>query len=300
MQRQRAENGALTLLAELREASPVLGELLLPDEMWDDFEASCIRSDSSLHCSMLVNAVERGFIERITGPLERYLMDGGKVRDRVTKQYRKDLRETWVLADEPISRHRQAAIFRGRLTELQVAEWLESQGATITGLEAWGAKSDLEFTDAQGHSCRMEVKYIGEEEAVLEAMIDHREGRHPDSFRAMYDACDYMLIRAFEAAVQLEGKPNRRVVCIALSHRATYLYDTPIEHNWMKWGNPKLSRKGQTKKMREFMARIDEEYPRIDAELGPRFAALDEIWILGMDERFAYAFLHRERPAAHN
>lgn len=60
---------------------------------------------------MVLLALERGHLDRITSPVHRYL---------------------------------KSRIFRGRLTELQCAEWLEAQGWVIEGLEALRQGPDIE------------------------------------------------------------------------------------------------------------------------------------------------------------
>lgn len=292
---ERAARG-LECLRSVRDRSAALRLVLLPDAIWGEYRAHCTRRDSSCHQSILLNAFQRGCLDRITGPVDRYLIGDGRIRPDVSQQYLSDLRETWILADDPIARHRQATMFCGRLSELQLAEWLEQQGAKVLGLEAWGAPSDIEFRDSLGRHCVVEAKYIGQETAVFEALLAAREGRRCGFWHGIYDACDYLLIRAFEAAVQLEGMGGCRVACLALSNEAVDLYTDLKEMGWINWRSPVLSLKGQTEGMRDLVTRLRARHPRFEEELQPRLEAMAEVWIVGIDPSYAFSWVERVRP----
>src|SRR5436190_10865741 len=113
--------------------------LLLPD--WSEFEKAdrtLVDGDSSDR-SMMLLAFERGHLQRLTGLVHRYLMDGNTPKSTVIKQYRQDLQEQWIYKDELPARHQKSRMFLGKLIELLVAQGLEESGIHIDGLAATGA-----------------------------------------------------------------------------------------------------------------------------------------------------------------
>lgn len=143
----------LERLAVIRPECPALLKVLLPDQVWPEFETWHRGLDTvGLHRSMVLLALERGHLNRITSPVHRYLIDGGSLHPDVRHQYLKDLQERWMHHTDPIERHRKSRIFRGRLTELQCAEWLEAQGWVIEGLEALRQGPDIEAITVDGRA----------------------------------------------------------------------------------------------------------------------------------------------------
>jgi len=285
-------------LARRRAASPALRLILLPDGLWSQYRGSCARFDESLHHSILLLAHERGYLDRILRPLERLLISGGAVRDEVPNQYRQDLRESWVLEDDPLERHHAARTFAGRIAELLLAAWIEGDGATLLALEAWGGRHDIEFADAAGHHCVCEAKYVGQEDEEFQGFLNLRRGESGGRWVGMYDALDFALIRVFEAALQLEGAAGRRIPCLVLSAAAEQLYRGMLEAPWIDWRVPQLYRECQTSGMEALLARMDHEYPSLDEELGPRLSAMDEVWIVGLSSDFVCRWIRRLRPGA--
>lgn len=76
-----------------------------------------------------------------------------------------------------LERHRKARIFTGRLAELQVAEWLELNGWTVSGLEALGAAHDIQAIAPGAHTTTsIEVKTIGVEDVDFEMIVASLKG----------------------------------------------------------------------------------------------------------------------------
>src|SRR5262249_40961165 len=119
----------------------------------------------ALQKSILIAAMERGYLRQCISAVSRYLMTDGYPNPDLTRQYRKDLRERWMRYEDPAKQHKKCRAFHGLLVELQFAEWLESQGWRISGLAALGHKSDIEASATNGRATAFEVKSIGIEDA---------------------------------------------------------------------------------------------------------------------------------------
>jgi hypothetical protein len=94
----------LTAFGEMRERCPALREVLLPDSIWQQFEDwhSC-PDDEAAHRSILLLAFRRASLSCVTKPIHRYIVSSNGIRRGVRKQYIQDLRERWMLADDPSS-----------------------------------------------------------------------------------------------------------------------------------------------------------------------------------------------------
>src|SRR5207249_2856911 len=105
------------------------------DEVWIAFQQWHRQPEPiAHHRSILLLAMERGHLGRVTSAVHRYLITAGLPKSDVRQQYLQDLRERWMLYADPVERHQKFRMFAGRLVELQCAEWLELQGWTVSGL----------------------------------------------------------------------------------------------------------------------------------------------------------------------
>ncbi|MFH1690261.1 MAG: hypothetical protein ABIE42_08490 [Candidatus Eisenbacteria bacterium] len=285
-------------LARLREESAALKLILLPDDIWDSFKERCVHGAPSFHHSILLGALECGCLDGITEPIERFLIENGSVRADVTPHYRKVLRESWVLAPTAEKRKHEADIFRGFLTELQLAAWLDRQDAEITGLAAGGAAYDLVFRDSLHRECSVEVKYMGMENAIFEAILAQLSGEGPRTvWRGMYDSADYLTVRVFEAAKQLEGAGGRRVACLALSADALDVFKGARQLGLADWRHPELARRDQTDGMRSLLGSLEQKHSDLDNEIAARIRAMTEIWVVSVGRDFEFSWVERVRPA---
>ena len=153
---------SLDTLETVRHACPVLREVFLPDNLWHDFREWHRRPDSiSYQRSVILLALERGQLSKVTSPIHRYLISEGSIRPNVRQQYLKDLQEFWMRYETVIERHRKFRIFLSRLAELQFAEWLEGRAWKIIGLEALRTGPDIEAEMHDRIRGFFEVKFIG-------------------------------------------------------------------------------------------------------------------------------------------
>lgn len=153
-----APNGKATSIdsfATVRARCPALNQVFLPDSIWTDFQSWWERSGHEAgHQSILRLAYERGYLDRVTSPIHRYLLTAATIRPNVRNQYIQDLREKWLGLKDPLERHKKWRIFQGHLVELQFAAWLERRSYTIDDLEALREGSDIEATSLDGSELR--------------------------------------------------------------------------------------------------------------------------------------------------
>jgi hypothetical protein len=146
----------------VRRQCPALNQLLAPDDAWDVIAADAAHApNKALHRSCLLLAYQRGKLHKLTAPIHHFLLNSDRLRPSVTSQYRKDLQEhRWLLQKDEMSRHEKFRIFWGKLVESQVAEWLASQGWTVTELEALGYNCDIVALSEERLLHSIEVKYV--------------------------------------------------------------------------------------------------------------------------------------------
>ncbi|MDI6711614.1 MAG: hypothetical protein QMD96_00085 [Anaerosomatales bacterium] len=269
----------------VRSVCPALQKVFVPEDIWPRFEAwHRRRPDSSLHRSILFLAAQRGCLARLTSPVHRFLLRGDEIHERISSQYRRDLQERWVLESDPTERHRRARIFLGRLAELLVAEWLDSQGWAVTGLEALGAASDIEATAPSEHaSTSFEVKFIGEDDTCFDMLVRAVNGQPKGWCASPYDAANYPLYRAYEAARQLQRVSNaRRIAVLVIDGLSWSNFDVQLLEGWIDWLSPSFH---DTDSWRAFAATQGSKYPRSSKELAAALQSVDAVWVLRWDCR---------------
>src|SRR5713101_20528 len=88
------EDNALDVFEAVRAECPALSKIVVPDAVWADFRDWHGRPDDvAQHRSISLLALERGYLNRVTAPLHRFLLDGDSIRSDVQRQYVNDLRE---------------------------------------------------------------------------------------------------------------------------------------------------------------------------------------------------------------
>lgn len=240
------DEAPLERLAVIRSECPVLREVLLPDEAWPEFKTWHSQLDTiGFHRSMVLLALERGHLDRITSPIHRYLIDGGSLRPNVRHQYLKDLRERWMHCVDPIERHRKSRIFHSRLAELQCAEWLEAQGWVIEGLEALREGPDIEAASAEGAAAAFEVKLIGTEDVDFEMILRNIAGEAAGGPVSAYSGINYLLFRVYEAAKQLAGINSRRIAVVIVEDLTWWRFELQLKNGGLTGPARSLSAKIQ-------------------------------------------------------
>jgi hypothetical protein len=258
--------------------------------VWPDFQQWHRQPAAKVdfHQSILLLAMERGHLYRVTSAVHRYLIAAGLPRPDVRQQYLQDLRERWMLYSDPHERHQKSRMFLGRLVELQFAEWLELQGWTISGLEALRQGPDIEAHRGGDRVTAFEVKYIGVEDADFATVLRSLAGQDAGGPVSPYAAPNYRLLRVYNAAKQLQKTTYGRTAVLVVDALTWYRFEPPLRANWINWANPTFLSADAT--WEAFLVR-QPEYPDLLADLRPALQSLDAVWILRRSDGYQY---HRE------
>jgi hypothetical protein len=240
----RNEDGSIPLhdFAALRARCLALRDVLLPDDIWPEFQKWHVAGDDvAAHCSIALLAFCRGILPSVTAPIHRYLMSNEGILPLVAKQYLRDLRERWMFDPNAIERNRLSRIFRGRLIELQFALWLEAQSHTIIGLEATRKGPDIETESANGIRNAFELKFIGMVDDDFDRIVKTMAGLRAGGAVSVYQPVNYLLFRTYEAANQLASSPMRKNVVIVIDEIAwTSRFDLQVRNRWINWDSPQF------------------------------------------------------------
>lgn len=232
-------NISLEDFVELRQRCSALRDILLPEGIWQKFlQWHRVGDDVASHYSVVLLAYRRGYLSKVTGPIHRYLLTETGILADARKQYLKDLREKWMLDRNPEDRHRLSRTFRGRLIELQYAEWLESQSHSILGMEAIREGPDIEARSPDGVTISYEVKFFGLEDADFQTLVASMQSGPVAGFISPYQALNYLIFRVYEASVQLASAVGERIVVIVIDAIAWFRFDVQVKHRWIDWNNP--------------------------------------------------------------
>lgn len=264
----------------VREGCPALRHLILPDGIWPAFlEAAGRAPDEALHQSMLVLAFQRGHLEHVTGPVHRYLLEDGRVKPELRRQYAQDLRERWLLETGILERHQESRRFMGRLVELLCAQWLENTSWRITGLDAFREGPDITAEHEAEGLASFEVKSLGQEDSDFEAIVASLHGPPKVQTKDLYAAANFVAFRVYEAAKQLLRFGGRRIVLFIVNEITWHNVEFQLRGDWIDWRNAKLFDANSTS-WRAFLAAQRERYPHLDEELSGVIRSLHDVWIL--------------------
>jgi hypothetical protein len=102
--------------ASLRESCPALREVLLPENIWHDYQNMVkTNNDESRQLPIVLGAFNEGLLARITMPVHDYLLDGETLNVNLTNQYKKDLNEKWILERDQLTAYQKFRIFKGNI-----------------------------------------------------------------------------------------------------------------------------------------------------------------------------------------
>jgi hypothetical protein len=253
--------------------------VFLPDDTWRDFKAWHVERDAvAAHRSMLLLALERGHLWRLTSPIHRYLIENGRLRSDVRRQYVKDLRERWMLYPDPLERHHKSRMFTGRVAELQCAEWLETRGCRIAGLEALRPGSDIEAATASGAVTAFEVKSIGSEDSDF-AMILRSIAQAPSAGSVSpYVAINYLLFRVYEAAKQLAQFDGQRIAVVVIDDLTWWRFEMQLQNHWIDWANATFL--DHDPEWETFVKEQEDRYPQLRTELRSVVGGINGAWVI--------------------
>ncbi len=191
-----------------------------------------------------------------------------------------------------LGRHQIGRGYLGKLTELLYAEWIEEQGWEISNLAALGGNIDIEAKSPDDVDCAIEVKYIGQDEEVFKTVVEALQGRGGTGFYGLYDASNYILLRAYDAAKQLEKSTIARIALIVISGDAWSDMEPVLEKDWINWESPSFAE--GTSRWKGFLDSLragkkKDLYRNIENDLSEVLHSLDQIWIVKEKEHFKYS-----------
>src|SRR5919108_2040634 len=120
-------------------------------------------------------------------------------------------------------------MFMGRIVELQITEWLQHQGWTIDGLEAFGEGSDIEAHVDSVNPVALEVKFIGAEDIDFGHIVESIATGPTVHTVSPQSAANFLVLKAFEAATQLQRTAAHRIALIVIDDLAWWRFDSILE-----------------------------------------------------------------------
>lgn len=269
----------VVLLGNVRRHCPALREVLLPNHAWSEFAANKIRNvNVARHDSYLLLAVERGYLDRITSPVHRFLLSDGKVDPRLMPQYKQDLPERWLTDADPKAQHKSFRRYFGKICELLVAEWIDQQRWHVTGLAALAASVDIEAVGPCGSTYEFEVKFIGRETDDFLSDVEALEGGAAGGAISGADAANFLILKVFDAARQLRSASGRTVAVVVIDDLAWYRFQVVLRDGMIEWNAPAFLPASST--WGEFLGQKRQGDPNLLSELAPTIRSLSEVWIL--------------------
>ena len=168
------------------------------------------------------------------------------------------------------------SLFFGRLVELQCAEWLEEQDWTISGLEAFREGPDIEAVAKNQNPAAFEVKFIGQLNECFNNGLKSLRGENSSTLLSPYGAANFLLLRAYEAAKQLQkSTANTRIALLVIDELTWFTFATQLKNGWIDWKNPAFLQFNDP-----FIADRRDKNPALDADLGLALGSINAVWIL--------------------
>jgi hypothetical protein len=236
--------------------------------------------------SIVMLALDRGHLGRVTGPFHRVLLQGELLKEGIRLNYLRDLRERWLLKATVMERHQAFRRFMGKLVEVHFADWLTAAGWTIVGMEAFNPGPDIQAT--RGCETRsFELKYIGQEDTDFEAIVEALNVGPRPYVLSPYDATNYLVLRAYEAAKQLQlNELPGRTAALVIDETTWHRFEMSLRNKWAKWQDAAFYQNQASPAWRAFLDLQRDKWPDIEGDLGPALRELSEIWVLRLQCEF--------------
>lgn len=275
----------LDRFAAVRMECPAIRELFVPDTIWPKFRDWHLQPENdACHASMLLLALERGHLASTISFAHRYLLASDRLKPGISKQYINDFREDWMNYDDSMERHHKSRMFTGRVVELQCAEWLEEQGWTISGLEAFREGPDIEAITESLEPTAFEVKFIGQQDACFASVVNSLKGEDGGVLLSPYGAANYLLFRAYQAAKQLKrSAATARIAVIVIDAITWFTFKLPLKNGWIDWRNPAFTCVNDP-----FIDEQAKTNTNLDAELKLVLGGIDSVWIVKRVDGYHY------------
>lgn len=198
---------------------------------------------------------------------------------------------------EPAERHSHWRIFQGLLSELLFAACLEDRSHMIVGLGAWRDTCDIETVSPDGLGYAFELKFIGQQDADFEAMIQSIGGQGNCHWVSPYGAVNYLVFRAYEAARQLlkTTKPHvQRIGVLIIDEVAWWRFEHQLTNGWVDWTQPRFI--GDDLAWKEFIEGQKTRYPCLPNDLPTTTGQVGSIWVVKQSSDFAFHLIYDISP----
>jgi hypothetical protein len=278
---------ALNVLGSLRLQCPALRQILIPDSIWDEYQAAARYEDAAAHCPMIILSLIDGHLSNITIPIHIMLFNGVDLSSCISKQYKKDLAEKWFFERGVMRRHGRSRRFVGKLVEILYAAHLNHSGWRIINLEAWDGERDIEAIAPDNQVCAFELKYIGQDDTAFKRIVESMIYGPTVHNSSIYSAANYLIYRVYEAARQLREYPHRRIATIVLAKWASDRIDLTIEDNWIDWMNAKFFDEADAE-WGAFLMKQKTRNPSLEDDMAETIRSLNSIWIEHISGSFEY------------
>jgi hypothetical protein len=281
--------------AELRDRCPALNQILLPDEIWVEAQRQDrAEPDDTYHRSMLVLAYMGGFLHHITWGVHQFLLDGTDVKQAVTKQYRKDLRERWMEKQGIEYRHGTFKTYFGKLAEVLLATWFDEHEYSVQNLAALDGPFDVTVKAANGDEIDVEVKVIGDDNDTLQSIARAHRGENSCYSWSLQGLCDWAIFRTYEAAKQLSVSTRTRAVALLFSGTTWWKSESALKDAWIRWDWPRFNNVDRT--ATDFISAQVAKYPNLFVEYSGLVSDLDRILVFRLDNDLRLVLEHDHHP----
>src|SRR5437867_7625494 len=98
-------------------------------------------------------------------------------------------------------------------------------------------------------------------------------------------AADFLLLKIYEAAKQLEASSGRRTAVVIINdYLAWPIFDFVLSHQWIDWNSPRLT--STDAEWQTFLDDFKKRYPQVETDLAKVLATLHEVKILRLTHGF--------------
>jgi hypothetical protein len=278
---------------ELRDKCDALCKVFIPNGIWETFQdMTQSEQDGANHQSMLLLAYERGYLHKMTSPVHKYLLDSrGNLKRQVSNDYIRDLQEKWMFENGELRRHQVSRIYRGKVSELQCAEWLEEKGWEISNLEALGGAHDIEAVSPEGSDHIIEIKFVGQDDKIFK-YTNNLNGASGVGSSSPYKAHDFLLVKTYEAASKsFTGgvSKKRRLAILVIENVSWPHFKLPVADNWIDIKAPTFKYRNPDSEWLHFLEKnglLNSDRQAEPSKLISITDNLDELWIVQETDGF--------------
>jgi len=279
----------LSEFGQLRNACSALSRVFVPEETWVRFQSAAQRSQQGVrHASVLLVAAERGYLGALTGPVHKFIIGEFAEGRAIDPAYATELQEIWMLPQRDVDRHSEGRRYRGKLTELQVAAYLDTAGWDTCDLAALSSqrsipRPDIRAMSPTGSCSSIEVKFIGLSDEGFTARASSEV-----HWIDVNDRVNVLLGRVYHAAKQLDRVPGEHVACVVLSNDAWRLEYRPelLDPVYIDWQHPEFLECHADSGWHARHHQLVGKHSSIDNDLADVIATLDAVMVLHFDHRF--------------